>query len=824
MKKTMICRSVALLFAVAMMICAFPAYALHADTVASSGETLISDSGLIYERECYEPIPLLVIRISFDANGNGINDYDPDNPTKLINKDSDNYGEQWIYSNAASWYTMLFDDDYKSLKNYYKEISDGKFWFYPAEETEGTENDGIIDVVINQKHPDAIYGHNEASKTRWANERALALKAADEYIDFAKYDKDGNGELSKEELAIVFVTGGVEASSAYKGDSQKYFYNHAHYTNGGSVKLDGVKVCGSGFVRVGEYVGNERILTVGTVAHELGHFLGAVDLYDTSKTSNKYGDYVSTMSLMASGSHNRKEGEASGQSPSHLDPYHAIKFGFCGYTPASNGEYTLYSRQSTEGKYSVIRINTPDPREYYLIENRYNNSADEKMYFDSNTYDQKGIVIWHVDESVTTANKSGVNSDPAVVILGTSTISGSTSVAFRNGENELERRKQFINTKYKFPESKTWYTLLTEEQAEGFIVTVDILSAASNEMKIKVNVSHAAGPYASTAVTEKTNDSITLGSSIKTMNGGKFVRCGYILSEKESFSDDEGTKVECTPNSAGYFEHTFTGLSSGKKYFYRVYIESDLGITYYNGNVITLYPTVEREYATFYLCQNMPGTRGGFYGVKVYPGKTLTYTLRMTRTGYEFGGWYFSESFSGDRYDMAEVKTDKKDVYLYAKWIKSSEAAILKFENAKPAYTVYATEVGDTFIMPVAESRAGYKFGGWYSDAEFESEFDFDKPADEAGEISIYAKWIKDGETGPETVTTSAATTATTKATETTGTTAATETTAAQDTSTHGEKTENGGISVPVIAVIAAAVIICAIAVAVIVTKRKKSK
>ena len=41
-------------------------------------------------------VPLLVIIASFDANGNGINDYDPSDPTKLYSdKTKDYYGEQW---------------------------------------------------------------------------------------------------------------------------------------------------------------------------------------------------------------------------------------------------------------------------------------------------------------------------------------------------------------------------------------------------------------------------------------------------------------------------------------------------------------------------------------------------------------------------------------------------------------------------------------------------------------------------------------------------------------------------------------------------------
>ena len=171
------------------------------------------------------------------------------------------------------------------------------------------------------------------------------------------------------------------------------------------------------------------------------------------------------------------------------------------------------------------------------------------------------------------------------------------------------------------------------------------------------------------------------------------------------------------------------------------------------------------------------------------------------------------------------VKTDKTDVYLYAKWIKTTEAAILKFENATPKFPVYAVEVGDTFMMPYAEERAGYKFGGWYEDAEFTSEFDFGKPADESGEISVYAKWISESgepETSGSTATTG--TTATTGITETTGTSDTVTTAGGTETSasetTAGE--EKGGIGTGVIiAIIVAAVAIIG-CVAVVITKKKK--
>lgn len=812
-----------LIFALAMLAAAGSMLTLGASNAASDTYYSSTDDDLIYVNDCYEPIPLLAIRISFDPNGNGINDYDQGDQTKLINKDSELYGEQWIYSQASSWYTTLFSDDFKSMKNYYKEISDGKFWFYPAEESEGTENDGIVDVVIKQKHPDAIYGHNENSKTKWSNERQLSLKAASEYVDFSKFDKNGDGVLQKTELAVCFILGGAEASS-YSGDAQKYFWNHAHYTSGSAYTIDGVKVCGEGFVRVGEFIGAQRTLTVGTIAHEFGHFLGAADLYDTSKGTRKYDGYVGNMSLMASGSHNKKTGEAGGQSPSHLDPYHALEFGFCGYIPATNGEYTLYSRQSTEGKYFVLRINTPNPNEYYLVENRYNVSAGYEDYFDSNSFDQKGIIVWHIDESINTANRSDKGNDPFAVILSPGR-SMSGQGAFRNNEGDAASKKQFVSTNYKFPVSGTAYTLLTEDEAKDFSVTIDVLSSSANEMKIKVTTTYTPGPYGKVTVPDKGLDSISFATKVITMNGGDFVSCGYIISDKANVTEENGTKVTCTLDENGVFSHEFTGLASGKKYYYKAFIESDIGTTYYEGSVITLLPVKEKDYSTYYLCQNMPGTRGGFFNVKVYPGNTLKYSLTMKRSNHAFGGWYLDEDLSGERYDMAMVKNDKKDVYLYAKWIKENEAAVLKFENATPKFTVYAVEVGDTFIIPYAEERAGYKFGGWYEDAELTSEFDFGRPVDEAGEISVYAKWIS--ESGD--IKTSG-TTATTTAAETTATTA--ETTVVSHTTITGESTETmtteatGGDEKPAVsgaAIVWIAVAIAVVAcVAVIIVKRKK--
>ena len=261
-------------------------------TKAADAESFVLDE-LETNVSFLSPIPLLCIRISFDPNSNGVDDWDPYEPTKLFgDKTSEYYGEQWIHSGVNYWSEMLFGEKNKSLMNYYKEQSGGIFYFYAGEETQGTVNDGIIDVAVSMKHPRATL----TSDTADAGERRMALLEANKYVDFKSYDKNGNGYVDYNELAIVFVVAGYEhAYNSKRPSNNEAFATHAHYTSGTGVRLDDVYVTSSGhsgYVKCGEYQTATVPISVGTVAHELGHFLGAADLYDGG-TPSSWSSYVS---------------------------------------------------------------------------------------------------------------------------------------------------------------------------------------------------------------------------------------------------------------------------------------------------------------------------------------------------------------------------------------------------------------------------------------------------------------------------------------------------------------------------------------------------
>lgn len=207
-------RAAALLLAVMLVLTLMP-------VLVQAEDSWVLDK-LADEDSGYKPIPLLIIKINYDADGDGKDGFDLNLGSDVLKKT----GEQWTHTADSYWNEICFSDTGKSLKNYYKVISNGSFYFYPAEETYaslsagGRENDGVVTVTIPYKHPQSATGN---VSTEDYSSRIAALKAADEYVDFASFDKNGDGVVSSAELAVVYVCGGYEYSSAYNGSNRDLF-------------------------------------------------------------------------------------------------------------------------------------------------------------------------------------------------------------------------------------------------------------------------------------------------------------------------------------------------------------------------------------------------------------------------------------------------------------------------------------------------------------------------------------------------------------------------------------------------------------------------
>ena len=134
----------------------------------------------------------------------------------------------------------------------------------------------------------------------------------------------------------------------------------------------------------------------GTIAHELVHTLGAMDVYN-------YGSFGSD--LMSDQYPILLElGEE--YNTLHINPYYKMLFGWIKPTIIEGqGKVTLYPQNSNE--YNPIIIKTDNNDQYYIIENRIGYSFDKVDLTNS-----EGINIWRIDklgvEAIRDKNRKGI--------------------------------------------------------------------------------------------------------------------------------------------------------------------------------------------------------------------------------------------------------------------------------------------------------------------------------------------------------------------------------------------------------------------------------
>ena len=109
---------------------------------------------------------LVIIQITFEGNINQTSYGDP-------------FAQQSFKSATNCWANKSFGASSGQLNEYWQEVSDSKFMLYPATESHGTANDGIITVSLSGNHPN--FG-KDVNPTPWFTE---ALQKADPYIDFS---------------------------------------------------------------------------------------------------------------------------------------------------------------------------------------------------------------------------------------------------------------------------------------------------------------------------------------------------------------------------------------------------------------------------------------------------------------------------------------------------------------------------------------------------------------------------------------------------------------------------------------------------------------
>ncbi len=290
-----------------------------------------------------------------------------------------------------------------SLNDYYQEISDGQLFFTPANETQGTANDGFVKVQLNINHPQ--YARNWSG---WRDVLRDAFNAAAPHVDFSQYDTNQNGSVDKTELLVSFIVAGKESS--YYGSETEGFWGHAYFSHSFGT-FDGVNVS-TGYMGFGERQGGDGEMydsTLGIIAHEFGHSaFNLRDLYNQPAAISYWG-------LMGSGSWGYKSGERLGARPVHMTAYSKMNvylqggnYGFFQPTDINaNGAAQLIttSHPFDASSYDFFRVAGEANHKYWLIEQRKVQGYDEGLLRNGGTYTgnmqagDTGILVSYTDSS-----------------------------------------------------------------------------------------------------------------------------------------------------------------------------------------------------------------------------------------------------------------------------------------------------------------------------------------------------------------------------------------------------------------------------------------
>lgn len=335
------------------------------------------------------------------------------------------------YRDDYDWTREMFTGQYSTSK-FWSDASNDTFTFSAAPETSAQgaggntnqydkENDGVVHVSLDMPHGNWGGFETDEQMESMVEMFVAAFEAADAYVDFSAFDKNGDAKLTTDELALCFVIAGRETS--FDEDNNHSIWAHAWSTSSASELFgkdysfvaDGIST--SDYIAMGEsqgYRGQALVQnSTTTLTHELRHYLGLPDLYDTTnETGNAWSDWKAFgLSIMDYGSWGSNIPITSDNYtevtwiPTRLDPLCSYLLGFTSPIEISEaGAYDVQASRTDAGYQSYVIQAPGTDDQFYFVENRLPEGFDKGLcgiYGDKNGNGvEGGIVVWHFDATV----------------------------------------------------------------------------------------------------------------------------------------------------------------------------------------------------------------------------------------------------------------------------------------------------------------------------------------------------------------------------------------------------------------------------------------
>ena len=270
----------------------------------------------------------------------------------------------------------IFASDTQSTVDYFLKNSFNRYKVVPAKESEGNVNDGVINVSVNQAHPNCNRSSTCTDSLNSVFQEAYTQ--LDPYINLAQYDNNNDGQIAPDELSVMFVFAGNDMSGSTITPAI-----WPHQSEHQNATLDNVTI--DQYCLFGDFQ-NDHQSTLGVIVHELGHLmLGLPDLYSYHNQGS-----IGKWGLMAGGSWAQKPGDLyAGDTPVNMTIWSKQAAGFL--TPRvlnSSGTQQINTLDDGAIVYLDPYLKTVGPRLY--IENRRQQGYDQAL-------PAEGVLITSVD-------------------------------------------------------------------------------------------------------------------------------------------------------------------------------------------------------------------------------------------------------------------------------------------------------------------------------------------------------------------------------------------------------------------------------------------
>lgn len=266
--------------------------------------------------------------------------------------------------------------------------------------------DVVGPVTVSREY--AYYGANSS----WSSRSDIhvgqmiseACRLANEEINYADYDWDGDGEVDQ---VYVIYAGYGEASGAPANTiwPHEYSLTGCAYSGDGDgpLTLDGVKIdtyaCSCELAGYSE----KKMMGIGTACHEFSHCLGLPDFYDV-KYNGGFG--MESWDIMDSGGYNGPD--RNGEVPCGYTAYERWFAGWLSFTELNEMERIKDMPDLGTAPMSYIIYNNSNHDEYFTLENRQNTRWFEYVNTSRNCH---GLLITHVDYSARAWLTNSVNTN-----------------------------------------------------------------------------------------------------------------------------------------------------------------------------------------------------------------------------------------------------------------------------------------------------------------------------------------------------------------------------------------------------------------------------